>query len=517
MERNTEKAEVMETSDQTNLSNRTMGALFWTFSGRIAQLVLRTITTIILARQLIPADFGVVSAALIVVQFSEIFALLGVGPAIVQRPQLEERHIRTGFTSSVLFGIFLSIIIWVIAPVIAMFFQSENLVAILRAIILVFPLSGLTVVASSLMQRNLQFRKLARIEFTSDLAGNGIIGISLAFAGFGAWALVAAYLVSEILKAISMLAAQAHPKKPQFEITAFKELFSFGGGSTIANILVYIGGQGDNMVVGRWLGINALGLYGRAYNLMIIPVGIFATVLGRVLFPVMSKVQDDLEALRRAYRRGTALVGLISLPLSVICFVLAPELIYILLGPTWSTIVAPFRILIIGMVFRTGYTINAAVARAKGAVYRNALRQGIYAALVVGGAWIGQHWGISGVALGVLAALIIHFLIMAQLGLSIVSLTWRQLWSIYLPYAWCAIIIGIEAWIVSTILRDINAEPILILIACTMIVLITLLVITRLAPLYILGEDGVWFIRMLLNRLPKELFFLRWLEKRLSI
>jgi O-antigen/teichoic acid export membrane protein len=491
-----------EKTDRAKLSDRTLGALFWTFSGRIVQLILRTATIVILARLLTPADFGVVAAALTVVQFSEIFALLGVGPAIVQRVQLEERHLRTGFTFSVLFGTSLSIIIWLLAPEIARFFQSAEIVPVLRVIVLVFPLSGLTVVAESLMQRELHFRKLAAIESATYAIANGLIGISLALAGFGVWALVIAYLVQEILKAFALLVAQPHAKRPQFEIDAFKELFYFGSGSTIANIFTYIGAQADNVIVGRWLGMNALGLYGRAYNLMIIPVGLFGTGLSKVLFPVMSKVQHEPEALERAYRRGTALVGLISLPLSVASCILAPELIGVLLGPSWSAAVAPFRILIIGMLFRAGFVISATVARAKGAVYRNAWRQGVYAALIAGGAWIGQNWGISGVALGVLVALAIHFLIMTQLGLNIVSFSWKQLLPVYLPCIWCTTIIGVEVWGIASMLRGVSTTPILILMVCSVVTLVTILAVIRFAPIYIIGEDGLWFVHTLLKRLP---------------
>lgn len=504
-----------ENAAQSNMSHRTLSALLWTFSGRTVQLVLRTVTIIILARLLTPADFGVVAAALTVVQFSEIFALLGVGPAIVQRPQLEERHLRTGFTFSVLSGILLGGLIWLSAPGIAGFYQSDELTPVLQTIVLVFPLSGLTVVAESLMQRKLQFRKLAGIEVASYAVGNGIVGISLAFIGLGIWALVIAYLVQEIITAVAVLVVQPHPKKPQFEAKAFKELFYFGGGSTMANIFTYVGAQGDNLVVGRWLGMNALGLYGRAYNLMIIPAGLFGTVLVRVLFPVMSNVQNDPEALRRAYRRGAALLGLISLPLSIVSYVLAPELINVLLGPAWSAVVTPFRILIIGMLFRAGFLMSATLARAKGAVYQNAWRQGVYAVLIVSGAWIGQHWGISGVALGVLVTLAIHFLVMAQLGLSMISFTWRQLWTIHLPGMWCAAILGLEVWGVAAILRDINTAPILILITCAVVVLVTMLVIMRFIPLYILGEDGIWLLHTLLERLPANLFPLNWLRKEI--
>jgi O-antigen/teichoic acid export membrane protein len=515
MKRNSTSAIPDENAEQPNLSYQTLSGLFWVFSAKGVLIILRAGIIIILARLLTPADFGIVAAALTIVGFSEIFALLGVGPAVVQRPQLEERHIRTGFTFSVLFGIVLAALLWFLAPGIASFYQSDNLTPVLQTIILVFPLSGLTVMAESLMQRELQFRKLARIEVSVYAIGSGIVGVSLAFAGLGAWALVASYLVQQILRAIAVLAAQPHSKKPQLEVKAFKELFYFGGGFTVARVFHYFGMQGDNLVVGRWLGMDALGLYGRAYQLMTIPVNLFGGVLETVLFPTMSKVQNESERLVTAYRRGVALTGLILLPISVVSYLLAPELIDVLLGSAWSEVVTPFRILVIGMLFRTSIKINSTLARAKGAVYRNAWRQGIYAILVVGGAWIGQHWGIPGVALGVLFALAIQSLLMTQLGLSMIPFTWRQSWSIYFPAIWSAAIIGIEVWGVATILRTFNLASILILIACAAVVLITILPLALFAPTYFVGVDGISTLRVLLKRLPRHWFFLTWLRKEI--
>src|SRR5262245_10801215 len=203
---------------RSDLSHQTLSSLLWVFSGNSVQYVLRTIILIILARLLIPADFGVVSAALTIAQLTEIFALLGVGPAIVQRPDLSDTHLRTGFTSSIIFGTSLGGLIWLFAPAIAGFFQSDQVTSVLRVIIIVFPLSGVTVVAESLIRRHLRFRKLVQIEVTAYAISYGIVGISLALLGFGVWSLVGAYIVEEIIKAIALLIAHPHPKKPQLNV-----------------------------------------------------------------------------------------------------------------------------------------------------------------------------------------------------------------------------------------------------------------------------------------------------------
>ena len=150
-----------------SISHRTLRGLFWMFLGKGTQAVLQVLVLGILARLLTPADFGLVSASLVVVGLSTIFSQLGIGPAVVQRSNLESRHLRTGFTISVLFSLALAGLICLFAPSFAGFFRLEGLTPVLRAMSLVFPFQGLSVVAESLLQRDLSFRRLAGINTIS--------------------------------------------------------------------------------------------------------------------------------------------------------------------------------------------------------------------------------------------------------------------------------------------------------------------------------------------------------------
>src|SRR5262249_37148083 len=147
-------------------------------------------------------------------------------------------------------------------------------------------------------------------------------------------------------------------------------------------------------------------------------------VLDRVLFPTMVKIQDHAERLSLAYTRGVALIAMTVLPASAVLFVMAPELIHVLLGPKWGGVVTPFRIFAVGMILRTSYKMSDSMARATGSVYRRAWRQAIYAALVAAGAALGLRWGVSGVAFGVLAAIAVNFFLMAQLSVSVAGVSW---------------------------------------------------------------------------------------------
>src|SRR2546428_10592834 len=153
---------------------------------------------------------------------------------------------------------------------------------------------------------------------------------------------------------------------------------------------------------------------------MAMPAILVGQVLDDVLFPAMAQVQTERERVGTPYRRCVAAVALFALPLSALVLILAPDIVYVLLGPKWGDVVLPFRILAIGTLFRTSYKVSDSLTRALGAVYRRAWREWTYAALVIGGAIIGQHWGLPGRAAAVLFALLANYLLTAPPGTHLV-------------------------------------------------------------------------------------------------
>lgn len=486
----------------SSLTRDTVTGMFWVAFGRAGRAILQILVLAILARLLTPADFGVVSAGLVVIGFSAIFSQLGFGPALVQRPNLEQRHIEAAFTASVLFGLFVGLLIWLGAPLAADFFRIERVAPVLRVLAWTFPLKGLGTVSESLLQRDLRFRWLANREVASYGLGYGLVGVVLAWSGAGVWALVAANMAQATLNTGLLIVARPPSVRLRVNREAFRDLAIFGGGFTAAKIGNYVALQGDNLVVGRWLGPAALGAYGRAYQLMAMPAALFADVLDTALFPAMAKVQDDEQRLTTAYRRGVALVALVMLPASALLFVLAPELVYLFLGPRWASAVAPFKILALGMLFRSSYKMSDSICRATGAVYRRAWRQGVYGLLVIGGAWVGQHWGLSGVAWGVLGALVINFFLMAQLSLTVSGMNWGNFFIAHAAAMRLALASGGSAWIVVTILRHQEIAMSVRGPAAALAGLVCMLLALWWMPGLFLGSDGLWMLDVLRGYLP---------------
>ncbi len=452
--------------------------------------VLKIAVLVLLTRLLSPADFGVVSAALIIIVFALTFSQLGLGPALVQRPTLEPAHISTAFVASSIFGLIAGVLVWLAAPAIADFFRMPNLTSVVRVLAVVFPVMGFSTVAESLVQREMRFRLLANADVVSYGIGYGL-GIILAILDWGMWSLVAAHLTYSILRSAVLLRVEPPRLHPLPSRRPFRELMDYGVGQSAGRIAVFFANQADNLVVGRFLGAAPLGLYSRAYQLMAVPTALLGDVLDRVLFPTMSRVQDEPRRLASAYLQGTAFVALLTLPAGVVAALVAPELVEVAFGSRWADLVPPFQVLALGMMFRTSYRMSDSLSRATGKVYRRAWRQALYAALVFLAAWVGQLWGVAGVAAGVLVALFINYVLMAQLSLSVGEITWLRFVQAQLPAFSLTLLVGVVAFAVLTGARYLGLPPFVRLVAGSAAAVGTALLAAWLAPALMLGQHGM--------------------------
>ncbi|MDX8289014.1 lipopolysaccharide biosynthesis protein [Metabacillus indicus] len=476
---------------KNTLSEKTFSGFLWMFSGSGIQGISQFLVLIILARLIEPSEFGIVSAAMVVIGFSIIFSSLGVGPALVQRPILNDNHINSAFILSLLTGSFFTLSIFLMSYPISRFFNIEELDQVLKILSFTFLIQGIYTTALSLLERDLQYKTISIINASAYVFGYGFTGITLGLNGYGVYSLVAAQIVQELFKLILILRVRNHSKKIKMNINALKELMYFGSGFTIARIFNYFALQGDNLIVGRMLGADSLGIYGRVYQLMALPASLFGQVVDKVLFSAMSKLQTDEKRLKEAYKKAVVLVSMVALPISVFAYLFSKEIIFVLLGKGWGEAVLPFNILTIGIFFRTSYKISESVARSTGAVYRRAWRQAIYALSVLIGCFIGQNWGLIGIAVAVNVALVINYILMAQLSLSILSVKLLEFIKINIP----AVLNGIVLFIVLSIVNIHLSNPLLTLIINFLILILVLLIVCTLFPRYFLGKEAEWIIK----------------------
>jgi PST family polysaccharide transporter len=472
------------------LGRKTFGGLTWQLTSTLLQVFLQLLVIAILSRLLPPRAFGIVAASLVAVRLTTLFVEGGIAAAVVQAPKIDDRQIRAGLTFQVFVGLVLWSALAVLAPQVAQLLRTEEVASVLPVVAFGFVLQSFTL-GDALMQRKLRFRGLAMLELFSYVVGYGGVAVLLALRGYGAWAIVFGQLGQNFVRTAGLWILEPHAMRPLWDWSALRGLLVFGGGQTLAAVANYVARQGDNVVVARWLGPTDLGLYSRAYQLMSMPGNLLGSALSNVLFPAMARVQDEPLRLRRAYLRGVTLIGIGALSVSAFAAVVSRELVLILLGEQWLLLRSAFQVMVFGMLFRTGYKLSDSLARATGAVYRRAWRQMLYAALVAIGAYAGVPWGIRGVAIGVVLAVVVNYLLMAQLSLRLIDAGWKDLLLAHLPAAAVAGAVGLATWPTAALLRAVNAGPALVMSGALVSAAAMGLALARLAPVVPAGAPLV--------------------------
>lgn len=388
------------------MTGRTLGHFLWMFAGGGTEAVLKIVVLLILARLLMPEDFGLVGAALTVVSLAEVMGRIGVAPSIVQVKTLTRDHVATGVVATLVTGVLMAAIVYAIADPVARVYRMPELTPFIEVLALLFIIKGAGLVSEALMQRAMRFREIAVIRVATYVFGSAAVSITLAVLGFGPWALVLGLMAQQALNTVVYLFLARGGLAFGFRWSSFTTMFRFGFGVTLTQIGNYLSQNADFFVVGRWLGAEALGFYTRAYALLKQPAQLVGRMGDQVLFPALATIQDDRGRLQRALNRALSLVAMTQIPLTALLVVMGPEIIVSLLGPQWAPAVLPFQILIGVLFFRTAYQFVGAILRASGRVYVAALWQWSYAGAVVAGAFLGQPFGLWGVSVGVSCAVV---------------------------------------------------------------------------------------------------------------
>ncbi len=461
------------------------------------------VVTAALARLLSPQDYGLAGLAAVYVGLATVLAQFGISAALIQRVELTPRYIRAGFTASILLGIGTTLLVWCTAPLVASALGTTELTPVIRGLSFSFLLANPGVVAEALSQRNLMWRRLMWVEVTAFLLGYAFPALLLASAGYGVWALVASSLSQSLVRSATLLSVQPHPKWPRIG-HEIREVLHYGSQFTLARIFNYTAGQGDNLVVGRVLGVVSLGYYGRAFKLMTILVTYFATVVTKVLFPIMSRLQGDRERLRSTYLTGAAVLGLVSAPLGALLVVLAPEFVGVILGPRWEPAIVPFQILTGGIMLRNVYLMAYCLDGALGAMRKRTLRDGVYALAVVLGSLAGTRFGLAGVATGVVLAIAVNYLIGAAMSLSMLGATWRDYAKSQLPAFALGFLTAALAYPLRVGLLSAGLSQVVVLLGTGAISLIALALLYVIRPT-VIGEYGTLAVRHLTAALSSRL------------
>ena len=310
------------------------GANFW----------LRLVTLMILARLLEPDDFGLLGMVTAFTGALGLFRDFGLSSATIQRATITDAQVSTLFWLNLLIGLVLGLLALAIAPAIAALYHEPRLAGITAVLALGFVFNSAGLQHGSLLQRDMRFTALAVINAVSLIAAGGV-GILAARSGLGYWALVAMAVVAPLVtSAGAWLTSGWIPSKPH-RGSSIGAMIHFGGILTMNSIVQYAANNIDKVLVGRYLGVEALGIYGRAYQLVSIPIDNLNSAAGEVAFSALSRIQEDPVRWKNYFLKGYSLLLAMTIPITVACTLSASDLIFVLLGPKWTAVVPVFRLL----------------------------------------------------------------------------------------------------------------------------------------------------------------------------
>ena len=379
------------------IKQKAVSGIKWSAISQIGKQGTQLITTVILARLLLPSDFGLLGMAMVVIGFINIFRDLGTSAAIIQQKELSSALLPSIFLVNVGFGLLATIVLLLVAPFGGIFYQEPRVVAVLQILSPSFFISGLGIVHQALLERSLSFNSLARLEIASMLIG-AIAGITLALFGAGVWSLVIQSLTTVSLA--TALLWLSSPWRPTwaFDWKEVKMISGFSLNLTGFSVLNYFARNADYLLIGRYLGAQELGYYTLAYRILLFPIQNISAVIGRVLYPVLSTFQEKNERFASAYLKVVASIALVTFPLMMGVLVLAKPFVLTFFGEKWQPVILLIMILApVGLIQSVGTTVGV-IYQAKGRtdwMFRWGLGAGIFVVMVF---VLGLRWGIVGVA-----------------------------------------------------------------------------------------------------------------------
>lgn len=324
----------------------------WTFMGATTVRVMQFLVTIVLARLLAPDAFGLFALGTMIITALTLFRDLGFGQALIYHKTDVQKNAETTFLFSAIFGISAWIVIFFISPLLAMVFGGPALIWPLRVMSFSVVLSSFATVPSTLLEKELEFKRRALPELTMGLT-YAAVSIALAYKGYGVWSLVIGHIASTAMaSAVAWTVAKWKPVA-SFHKESAKRTLSYGKPLMAATVLFLAFFYIDHAAIGRWLGVTALGYYSLTYTICNLPATNITHVVNKVMFPTYSKLNDDMAALRRAYTRTVKSISMLSFPVAIWLALVANDFVIGFFGTKWSPAIPIFRVLAFYGMFRS--------------------------------------------------------------------------------------------------------------------------------------------------------------------
>lgn len=347
------------------LKQRAISAVLWSGSDIFLRQGLSFFVSVLLARLITPEEFGTIALLYIFTGLAGLFVDSGFSDALIQKKDINHIDESTVFWFNLGIGIVMSMVLWFSAPWIAHFFENEIVTPLAKVLAVNIFISALGSIHTSLMAKRLEFKTPLKIGAISTMV-SGVVGVVMAWLGYGVWALIAQTLLSTFITTTLLWLLNPWRPRSEFSYISLKKLFRFGGFLLLSGLLDTIYNRMYSVLIGKLYGVRELGFYNRADSTRQLPSNILTSMLSRVAFPIFSAASHDRNMLNRGLRMAVSGTMLINVPMMLGLLVVAESLVPVVFGAQWLDSVPILQVLCLAGILWPLHILNLNVLMAQG-------------------------------------------------------------------------------------------------------------------------------------------------------
>ncbi len=430
------------------LKSKAMGGVFWSFLERVGQQGISFFIAIILARLLLPEQFGLVGMLSLFIEIARVFVDSGFGAALIQRKKATDADACSIFYFNVLVGLLAMGLLCVLAPWVADFYQQPILTPLMRALSVTLVINSLAGVQTALLSKRIDFKTQLKVSVAATLL-SGVIGITLAVRGFGVWSLAAHYISSSLFRTMLLWGLNTWRPKLLFRFAALREMFGFGSKLLAAVLLNTIFENIYLVVIGRLFSAGHLGLYAGARKIQNTATINITGVVMQVAFPVFSAIQDEPARLKRSMRKAMMMLALVNFPLMAGLALVARPIVYVLLTERWAAAVPWLQLLCVAGLLYPFQSLHLNVLKAVGRSDLYFLLEVVKKTLIVILIAITCRWGVTGMLWGQVVMSVLGYYINSYYTTRLIGYRLTEQLADLAPYAAISALMGVGVYLVQ--------------------------------------------------------------------
>ena len=399
-----------------SLKQRTLKAIFWDLLGSVANKSAGFIISIFLARILTPEEFGLIGMVMVFVTFSVVLMDVGLGSALIQRQEVHNRDYSSVLILNAVMGGILMLGMFFLSDIIGDFYQNHSIPSLCKALSVIFLINSLGIIPKTKLTKELKFKKLAQVSFGASIV-SGVVGIIMAFNGFGVWSLVAQIILSSLLNVTFLWVSINWFPGWTFSWSNVKSLWGFGFNIFLSSFLNNVLTKLDILLIGKLFSPAQLGYYTRAQSVTTLMNSLSGKSTMRVFFPAMSEIQHDKKRLNVIYEKGLRIISCLAFSLIGVLFLTADSWFILIFSTKWNASVPFLKIMLLRSFVPPLSSLSVNVLKATGKsrqfLHSELIKKSLYFLAIA----IGFNFGI----MGLLIALLIQGVVVICINLAYVS------------------------------------------------------------------------------------------------